>query len=158
MATHSSVLAWRIPGTEEPSGLPSMGSHRAGHDWSDLAAATHIIRDILILNSFQCTILNCNTIMNCSDIYSRLIKLRLITVSSQNSEKLRYAISYSEGRTEGSEGLPTPVCDGQPGSRSKQGWCIGATERQQWDWVLVNKDFTHSGSWFGQLEALQCFQ
>ena len=32
MATHSSVLAWRIPGTGEPSGLPSMGSHRVGHD------------------------------------------------------------------------------------------------------------------------------
>ena len=39
MATHSSILAWRIPGTEEPSGLPSMGSHRVGHDRSDLAAA-----------------------------------------------------------------------------------------------------------------------
>ena len=38
MATHSSVLAWRIPGTGEPRGLPSMGSHRVGHDWSDLAA------------------------------------------------------------------------------------------------------------------------
>ena len=37
MATHSSVLAWRIPGTGEPGGLPSMGSHRVGHDWSDLA-------------------------------------------------------------------------------------------------------------------------
>ena len=40
MATHSSVLAWRIPGTGEPGGLPSMGSHRVGYDWSDLAAAT----------------------------------------------------------------------------------------------------------------------
>ena len=39
MATQSSVLAWRIPGTGEPGGLPSMGSHRVGHDWSDLAAA-----------------------------------------------------------------------------------------------------------------------
>ena len=39
MATHSSVLAWRIPGTGKPDGLPSMGSHRVGHDWSDLAAA-----------------------------------------------------------------------------------------------------------------------
>ena len=39
MATHSSVLAWRIPGTEEPGGLPSMEPHRVGHDWSDLAAA-----------------------------------------------------------------------------------------------------------------------
>ena len=39
MATHSSVLAWRIPGMEEPDGLPSLGSHRVGHNWSDLAAA-----------------------------------------------------------------------------------------------------------------------
>ena len=39
MATHSSVLAWRIPGTGEPGELPSMGSHRVGHDWSDLAIA-----------------------------------------------------------------------------------------------------------------------
>ena len=39
MATHSSILAWRIPGTEEPNGQPSMGLHRVGHDWSDLAAA-----------------------------------------------------------------------------------------------------------------------
>ena len=39
MATHSSVLAWRIPGTGEPCGLPSMGSHRVGHDSPDLAAA-----------------------------------------------------------------------------------------------------------------------
>ena len=39
MATHSSVLAWRSPGTEEPGGLPSAGLHRVGHDWSDLAAA-----------------------------------------------------------------------------------------------------------------------
>ena len=39
MATHSSVLDWRIPGTGEPGGLLSMGSHRVGHDWSDLAAA-----------------------------------------------------------------------------------------------------------------------
>ena len=39
MATHSSVLAWKIPGMEEPGGLPSMGLHRVGHNWSDLAAA-----------------------------------------------------------------------------------------------------------------------
>ena len=39
MATHSSTLAWRIPWMEKPGGLPSMGSHRVGHDWRDLAAA-----------------------------------------------------------------------------------------------------------------------
>ena len=40
MATHSSTLAWKIPRTEEPGRLPSMGSQRVGHDLSDLAAAT----------------------------------------------------------------------------------------------------------------------
>ena len=39
VATHSSILAWRIPGTAEPGGLPSMGLHRVRHDWSDVAAA-----------------------------------------------------------------------------------------------------------------------
>ena len=42
MATHSSVLAWRIPGTGEPGGLPSVGSRRVGHDRSDLAAAAAV--------------------------------------------------------------------------------------------------------------------
>ena len=46
MATHSSVLAWRIPGTGEPGGLPSMGSHRVNHDGCDLAvAATSCFED-----------------------------------------------------------------------------------------------------------------
>ena len=44
MATRSSVLAWRIPWTGEPGGLPSMGSHRVGHDWSDAAAAAAAAR------------------------------------------------------------------------------------------------------------------
>ena len=42
MATHSSVLAWRMPSTGEPDGLPSMGSRRVGHDWSDSAAAAEV--------------------------------------------------------------------------------------------------------------------
>ena len=45
MATHSSVVARRIPGTAEPGGLPSMGSHRVGHDWNDLAAAAAAAAD-----------------------------------------------------------------------------------------------------------------
>ena len=55
MATHSSVLPWRIPGTGEPGGLPSMGSHRVGHDWSDLAAAAAVScwYYILIILKFQ---------------------------------------------------------------------------------------------------------
>ena len=55
MATHSSVPAWRIPGIGEPGGLPSTGSHRVGHDWSDLAAAAygfHIPPNFLYLKKF----------------------------------------------------------------------------------------------------------
>ena len=52
MATHSSVLAWRIPGMGEPDGPPSMGSHRVRHDWSNLAAAAYMkikyVNDIII--------------------------------------------------------------------------------------------------------------
>ena len=56
MATHSSVLAWRIPETVEPGGLPSMGSHRVGHDWSDLAAfvsyyESHVVLLLLIFEN-----------------------------------------------------------------------------------------------------------
>ena len=49
MATHSSVLAWRIPGTGEPGGLPSTGSHRVGHDGSDLAAAAAAAVTIILV-------------------------------------------------------------------------------------------------------------
>ena len=53
MATHSSVLAWRIPGTGEPGGLSSLRSHRVGHDWLDLAVAAAAV---YISNLTLCTI------------------------------------------------------------------------------------------------------
>ena len=54
MATHSSVLAWRISGTGEPGGLPSLGLHRVGHDWSDLAAAAAAIRKQISAKARAC--------------------------------------------------------------------------------------------------------
>ena len=54
MATHSSVLAWRIPGMGEPGGLPSLGSHRVGHDWSDLAAAAAAANVIRMVYPYSC--------------------------------------------------------------------------------------------------------
>ena len=56
MATHSHVLAWRIPGTGEPGGLPSMGSHRVGHDWSDLAQPMKSQFHCSVQCSHTCTI------------------------------------------------------------------------------------------------------
>ena len=53
MATHSSVLAWRIPGMGEPGGLPSVGSHRVGHDWSDLAIAIYPLTQEFFLGCYH---------------------------------------------------------------------------------------------------------
>ena len=55
MANHSSILAWRIPGTEEPGGLPSLGSHRVGHDWCDLAAAAALLAMLKPLTGWTTT-------------------------------------------------------------------------------------------------------
>ena len=57
MAPHSSVLACRIPGTGEPGGLPCMGSHRVGHDWSDLAAAAACLKHLSMKVKFILTFL-----------------------------------------------------------------------------------------------------
>ena len=59
MATHSSVLTWRIPGMGVSSGLPSMGSQRVGHDWSDLAAAAVQLLQNHLLQRLSLTPLNC---------------------------------------------------------------------------------------------------
>ena len=55
MAIHSSVLAWRIPGTGEPGGLPSMGLHRVGHNWSDLAQ--HSTKVYACINMVPCQVI-----------------------------------------------------------------------------------------------------
>ena len=63
MATHSSVLTWRIPGTGKPGGLLSMGSHRVGHDRSDLAAVAAacicIMKDLKVYLNTLKFILSC---------------------------------------------------------------------------------------------------
>ena len=53
MAAHTSVFAWRIPGTGEPGGLPSMGSHRVRHDWCDSAAAAAAAAKLEPKNDFD---------------------------------------------------------------------------------------------------------
>ena len=53
MATHFSIRAWRIPGMVEPGALPSMGSHRVGHDWSNLAAAAAAATEADIKKNWQ---------------------------------------------------------------------------------------------------------
>ena len=81
MPTHSSVLAWRIPGTGEPGGLPSMGSHRVWHNWRDLAAAAAY--------TFQQTIciLAIKTIVYCKKLhllFSTWEKVEILKFTSVN--------------------------------------------------------------------------
>ena len=70
MATHSSILAWRIPGTGEPGGLLSLGWHRVRHDWSDLAAAAAEKVELLYI-----AIENVKWYSCCEKIYQLLRKL-----------------------------------------------------------------------------------
>ena len=58
MATHSSSLAWRIPGIGEPGGLPSMRSHRVGHDWNDLAAAAAAVKAMVFPVQFSSSVMS----------------------------------------------------------------------------------------------------
>ena len=75
MATHSSVLAWRIPGMGEPGGLPSVGSHRVGHDWSDLAAAAVIESLCVLMQYTQSLVQNPVMLLICLIILCEALRL-----------------------------------------------------------------------------------
>ena len=74
MAAHSSVFAWRIPGTGELGGLPSMGSHRVGHDWSDLAAAEEERSIIFTTTTRRIKYLGINLPKEMKDLYTENYK------------------------------------------------------------------------------------
>ena len=89
MATHSSVLAWRIPGTGEPGGLPSMGSHRVRRDWSDLAAGLEISQRMTTVSQQEALV---SWAIRCV----QLSKMRNIKYSMAETEnKIKYALIMS---------------------------------------------------------------
>ena len=92
-ATHSSVLTWRIPGTREPGGLPSMGSHGVGHDWSDLAVAAAVTME----NSTQVLpkIKNGTTTRSINSTSEDLCKGHEITMSKDGYSDAYYTTVYS---------------------------------------------------------------
>ena len=85
MATHSSVLAWRSPGTGEPGGLPSMGSHRVGHDWSDLVAAAAALSSSFVfrfkVHLHRIVVLTLNLLQRPEQISNDHVRCHMKTIS-----------------------------------------------------------------------------
>ena len=117
MATHSSVLAWRIPGMVEPGGLLSMGSHRVRHNWSDLAAAdgetVETVSDFIFLGSKITADGDCN-----HEIKRRLLLGRKAMTSLESILKSRHYFA-----------------DKDPSSQS-----YGFSSSHVWMWELDHKE------------------
>ena len=99
MATHSSILAWRIPGTAEPGGLPSMGSHRVRHDWCDLTTvynylhtAPTLLHDSLFRAAFVSLILGSPTLSVWihSHLYAHTQKMFVHLIEAQHFFHTQY--------------------------------------------------------------------
>ena len=121
---HSRILAWRIPGTGKPGGLLSMGSHRVGHDWSDLAAAA--AADSLLKHYLP---LNKSILKEINPGYS----LEGLT--------LKLKLQYFGHLMERADSLKRPWCwerlkaGGEGDDRGWDGWMESPT---RWTWVWVS--------------------
>ena len=171
MATHSSVLAWRIPGTEEPSGLPSMGSHRVGQDWNDLAAVA--AADLVyIQDSCLTRILSAN---HCSPLWRQAQSLspfyRWVHLDSKEIKPVSpkgnqpwTVIGRTDAEAEALILWPPDVKSWLTGKDPDAGKDWGQEEKgrqgmrwfwmaspTQWTWIWAN-----SGRWWRTQEPLSC--
>ena len=112
MATHSSVLAWRIPGMGEPGGLLSVGSRRVRHDWSDLAAAAAVQLKILCIQPSE--------IQN-----PPLLEVSFSSVQFNHSVMSNYLPPHEPQHTR--PPCPSPIPGVHPNSRRLSPWCHPAT-------------------------------
>ena len=121
MATHSSILAERIPGMGEPGGLTSMGSHRVGHDWSDLAAAAVPIKPTTTTEGWRKG-------KNSKRIYRTSQNIRIINVFLESllSRVLSLAGSHSP-----------PHLPRMPSNTADLGPALGAAQILIWSYSCV---------------------
>ena len=130
MATHFSVLAWRIPGTGEPTGLPSLGSHRVGHDWSDLAAAA-AAGDPDACSQFP------KVLSNMTLLGFRALSIHTLgaALSAQDSEWIGQMVLETEAGSGGGdpgEGRSLGLTVGEDAQGRGNVWA--KTSRQEWSW------------------------
>ena len=96
MATHSSVFAWRVPGMGEPGGLPSTGSHRVRHDWSDLEAAASTLSTCCQIAVKYLINFLCNTLFYfLEDTHTKRWAVESSSQSTANSEEKN--LKFSKG-------------------------------------------------------------
>ena len=147
MATHSSVLAWRIPGTEKPDGLPSLGSHRVGHDWSDLAAAAAAGLKQCISNLITLII----QIMNRNSSYNvSLDKIKCWISFYVTKDVLRSLYIYDYAAAKSFQSCPTlcdPIDGSPPGSPVP-----GILQPRTLEWVAIS--FSNAWKWKVKVKSL----
>ena len=140
METHSSVLAWRIPGMGEPGGLPSMGSHRVGHDWSNLAAAACILG--ISSSSYEEDPSHIGLGSHPYDL------ITLITYLKTESPKIvTFSVKLQQMNWGQERALEKTLMLGKIEGRRKRGW-----QRMRWlDGITNSMDmvWTNSRSWWG---------
>ena len=123
MATHSSVLAWRIPGTGEPGGLPSMGSHRVGHDWRNLAAAAAEVRD---LKQLSLSHLSDFEEANVHEFYS------LQSMNFANTCSYKWILPYWSLRIRTQPGLHLNFRPWRPRAKTSVNLCLDFSSTETW--------------------------
>ena len=117
MAIHFSVFAWRIPGTGEPGGLPSIGSHRVRHDWSDIAAVLRCMSSLHILEIIFFVVVSFSVAI----IFSQFWRLHFSWVQFSRS-----VVSDSSRPHESQHArppCPSPTPGVHPNSRPSSPWC-----------------------------------
>ena len=145
MSTHSSVLAWRIPGTGEPGGLPSMGSHRVGHDWSDLAAAA-----VHVFGEGNGNPLQCSCLENPRDGGAWWAAVYGVAQSRTRLKQLSSAYTVYPG---GSDGKASACNVGDPGSIPRLGRSPGEGNGNSLQYSFLENPMG-GGTWYAAVHGV----
>ena len=145
MATHSSVLAWRIPGKGDPGGLPSMGSHRVGHDWSDSAAA--YTDDTMLMaeseEELKSLLMKVKVESEKAGLKLNILKTKIMTSSpitswQMDGETMQTVADFILGGSKIS-------ADGDCSHEIKRHLLLGRKVMTNLDRILKNRDFANKG-------------